>query len=512
MRNIREILRLRHERGLSLREISRACGTGASTVSSYLERAEEVGLGWPLPEEMDDGVLEGRLFPVMQGGGPLREPPDLGWVHRELRRPGVTLTQLWLEYAEGKEEAYRYSRFCEIYRQWMKKLHPSMRQVHRAGEKGFVDFAGKHPHYVEPASGEEVEAELFVGVLGASSRTYARAVASQELPLWIEAHVRMFEEWGGAPWVLVPDNLKSGVTTASRYDPEVNRTYAEMAAHYGAVVVPARPARPRDKAKAEAGVLCAERAILGGLRNQTFVGLAALNEGIDGQLDWLNNRPMKRLGKSRMELFEELDRPALRPLPASRYEMAIWKVCRVNIDYHVEADRNLYSVPYSLLHEQVEARLTATTVEVFHRSRRVASHKRLYGRGEASTQPEHMPRSHRAHAEWTPSRILSWAGKMGPATERVAGEILRDRPHPEHGFRACLGLLRLGKSYGEDRLEAACRRAERARSFRYQTVKNILRCGLDRQPLAEDDPTNPPVPRHENLRGADYFTKEDTRC
>jgi transposase len=343
MRSIREILRLRHETGLSFRQIARACGVGMGTVSGYVHRAEEVGLGWPLAEEMDDGVLEGRLFPAAPGGA-AREQPDWGWVHRELRRPGVTLLQLWLEYAEGKEGAYRYSRFCEIYRRWSRKLHPSMRQVHRAGEKAFVDFAGKRPRYVDPASGEEVEAELFVGVLGASSRIYARAVASQELPLWIEAHVGMFEEWGGAPGVLVPDNLKSGVTRASRYEPEVNRTYGEMAAYYGAVVVPARPGRPRDKAKAEVGVLCAERAILGGLRNQTFIGLAALNEeGIARQVEWLNNRPMKRLGKSRMELFEELDRPALHPLPACRYEMAVWKVCRVNIDYHIEVEWNFGS-------------------------------------------------------------------------------------------------------------------------------------------------------------------------
>jgi len=512
MRNLREIFRLRHEHGLSHRAIARACGVGTATVSTYLKRGEQVGLGWPVPQEWDDAALEAKLFPGGRGSGPQRSAPDFAWIHKELKRPGVTLQLLWLEYMQTHPGGYRYSRFCEIYRRWARKLHPTMRQVHKAGEKVFVDYSGKRPWVVDRRTGEARPVELFVGVLGASNFIYAEATPAQDLPSWIGAHVRMFEAWGGCCEILVPDNLKSGITTPCRYEAEVNRTYAEMAAHYGAVVIPARSGRARDKGKVEVGVLLAQRWILAVLRNRTFFTLAELNQAIWEQLPILNDRLMKQLGKSRRELFEELDQPSLRPLPAGRYEMAAWKECGVNIDYHVQVEHNFYSVPYHLIHERVEARLTHSVVEVFYRSKRVASHKRLRGRGQASTQPEHMPSSHRAHAEWTPSRITQWAGKTGPATGRVAAEILRSRPHPEQGFRSCLGLMRLGKTHGAERLEAACRRAERIGSFSYRTVKNILSAGFDRLPLLEDDDAHSPAPAHDNLRGAAYYEDPEVPC
>ena len=511
MRKLREILRLKFEGGLGHRAIARSCGIGVGTVSSYVRRAERVGLGWPLPEGLDDTALEERLFPPSRCPVACRAMPDLAGIHQELKRPGVTLLLLWVEYAEAHPGGYRYSRFCEIYRRWARKLQPSMRQTHKAGEKAFVDFSGQRPSIVDRHTGEAKAVELFVGTLGASSRIYAEATAGQDLGSWIGAHTRMVEEWGGCPEVFVPDNLKSGITTPCRYEPEVNRTYREWAEHYGASVIPARPYRPRDKAKVEVSVQVAERWILARLRNRVFFSLAELNAAIRVLLVEINGRPMRRLGKSRHQLFEEIDRPMLRPLPPDRYEIAEWKECRVNIDYHVEVEHNLYSVPYALVHESVDARFTSTTVEIFHRSRRVTSHARLFGRGKVSTLPEHMPSSHRAHAEWTPSRILSWAEKTGPATARVLARILQSFPHPEQGFRGCLGILRLGQSHGAGRVEAACRRAERVGSFRYQTVKNILSSKVDQLPFDEDAPT-PAAPAHDNVRGASYYSPQEVEC
>lgn len=502
MRRTRDVLRLKHE-GLSHRAIARACSIGVGTVSDYVQRAARAGLGWPIPHDVDDAALEGRLFsqptPAVD-----RAMPDLSSIHQELKRTGVTLQLLWEEYREVHPEAgYSYSQFCEIYRRWAARLRPSMRQQHRAGEKLFVDFSGKRLQLVDRKSGEEIPVELFVGVLGASCYTYAEATVSQKLPDWIGVHTRMLEYFGGSPAIWVPDQLKSGVTGSCRYEPGVNRTYQELATHYGAVVVPARPARPRDKAKVEAMVLVAQRWIIARLRNQAFFELAELNAAIADLLERLNGRPMQRLGVSRRELWERLDQPALKVLPAQRYETAEWKRCRVNIDYHVDVDRHLYSVPYQLVHEDVESRYTATVVELYFKGRRVASHRRRYDH-QPSTQPEHMPSSHRAHAEWTPSRLIHWAEKTGPATGRVVAGILKSRPHPEQGYRACLGLMRLGRRYGDARLEAASERAEHLRSYSYRTVKNILSAAQDRLPLA-DEPSDAPTRTHDNIRGAAYY-------
>ena len=512
MRRMREILRLKWEVGLSHRAIARSCSVGLGTVSLYLERAREAGLSWPLPEALDEAALEARLLRRARAPTDPRPQPDPAYIHRELKRAGVTLHLLWVEYLEVHPSGYRYSQFCEIYRRWAKTLHPSMRQRHRAGETAFVDYSGKKPHLVDRHTGEAIAVELFVGVLGASSYTYAEATPSQELPHWIAAHTRMLEFFGGSPAIYVPDNLKSGITTPCRYEAEVNRTYQELAAHYGAVVIPARAGKARDKAKVEVSVLVAQRWILAGLRDRAFFSLVELNQAIWEKLGELNGRPMQRLGASRRELYEQLDRPALKPLPAERYELAEWKPCRVSIDYHVEVDRNYYSVPYQLVGERVEARCTVTIVEVYSKSKRVASHRRLGGRGQASTLPEHMPSSHRAHAEWTPSRLIRWAQTTGPATGRLVAEILRRQRHPEQGYRACLGIFRLGKRYGAERLEAAAARAERLRSYSYRTIKNILSSGADQLALEEDSSSPGPTPHHANIRGATYYAQEEIEC
>jgi transposase len=507
MRQIREILRLRWACGLPQRAVARACGVGLGTVSEYCRRAAQAGLSWPLPDDLDDAQLEARLFQrVHDLVGVPRPLPDMAWLHQELKRPGVTLQRLWLEYLDAHPEGYRYSQFCRHYARWVRTLAPTMRQVHRAGAKAFVDFSGQRPVLCDPKTGELVPVELFIGVLGASNYTYAEACLTQDLPSWISVHVRMLEYFHGSPAILVPDNLRSGVTQACRYEPMINRTYLGFARHYGIAIVPARSGRPRDKAPAEAAVLVVQRWILAALRHRRFFQLAELNAAIRELLAPLNDRPMKKLGVSRRELFERLDRPALRPLPPTPYEFAVWMDCGVNIDYHIEVAHNYYSVPYQLVHQRVEARLTATTVEVFLKGRRIASHRRLTGRGQVSTQPEHMPHAHRAHAEWTPSRLIAWAAKTGPATAQVVSDILGSRPHPEQGYRACLGLLRLGKRYGTERLDAACARAMQLGAPRYRTVQNILATRLEHLPLEE--PTSGPapvIPFHANLRGAAYY-------
>jgi len=508
MRQLREILRLKHE-GLPHRVIARACGVGVGTVSEHVRRAERAGLSWPLPTELDEAAIEARLFPRLEPSRE-RQAPDLVWIHEELKKAGVTLQLLWEEYRGVHAEGYGYSRFCEIYRRWARKLRPSMRQQHRAGEKTFIDFSGQRPQLVDHRTGEQIPVELFVAVLGASSYSYAEATPSQKLHDWVGVHTRMAEYFGGSTKLWVPDQLKSAVQLPCRYEPDINRTYQELAGHYGAVVVPARPGKARDKAKVEGAVLIAQRWILARLRHRTFFELVELNEAIAKLLEDLNGRPMQKLGLSRRELWERLDRPALLPLPATRYEQAQWKTCRVNIDYHVDVERHLYSVPYQLVHETVEARFTTSIVEVYYKGRRIASHPRRHDH-QPSTLAEHMPSSHRAHAEWTPSRLIGWAEKAGAATGRVVSEILKNRPHPEQGYRACLGLMRLGRHYGDDRLEAACARAERLRSYSYRTVKNILASAQECLPL-EDEPTAPAAgPSHENIRGGEYYAAQEGR-
>jgi len=502
MRKLRDLLRLKYEARLPQRAIAQACGVGLGTVTAYLQRATAAGLSWPLPADLDDGALEARLF-QRAALAPDRAVPSWAEVHQELKQDGVTLALLWQEYRAAHPDGYAYSQFCERYRQWRRALKPSMRQVHRAGEKLFVDFSGRRPHLVDTTTGEEVLVELFVGVLGASGLIYAEATRRQDLPSWVGAHVHMLEYFHGSAAIWVPDNLKSGVTLAHAYEPAINRTYEELAQHYGAVVIPTRVARPKDKPKAEVSVQIAQRWILAALRRRTFFTLADLNAAIRDRLEAINGRPMKAVGVSRRMLFETLDRPALKPLPVQRYELAEWKACRVNIDYHVEVAHNFYSVPYQLVHTQVDARATAATIEVFSKGRRVASHARRTGRGQFATLVEHMPRAHRAHAEWTPSRLITWAEQAGPATGRFVAGLLERRPHPEQGYRACLGLMRLAREHGAARLEAACARAERLRSYRFRTVEQILKSQQDRLPL-DEPPARPPL-THENVRGAIYY-------
>ena len=508
MRKVRDILRLAVGQGLSRRQVGASLGIPFTTVADHLRRAAEAGLGWPLPEGMSDAELEAALFPKVPVAPPPDRPvPDWKHVHVELRRKGVTLMLLWLEYKEANPQGgYSYSQFCHHYRTFRGRVDLVMRQDHRAGEKLFIDFSGQTlPIYDRATNQVAFEAQVFVAALGASSYVYAEAVASQSLPHWIGAHVNCFEALGGATEILVPDNLLSGVTKAHRYEPEINATYQEMADHYGAAVIPARARKPRDKAKAEMSVLLAERWILARLRNRRFYSLAEANAVIRELLVWLNDRPFKKLPGSRRQLFEELDRPALQPLPVTRYEFGEWRLgLKVNIDYHIEADRHYYSVPYQLVGQRVDVRSSAMTVEVFFSGKRVASHLRSRLVGRHTTDPAHMPDSHRRHAEWTPSRIIEWAGKTGPSTASLAEEIMEARRHPEQGYRSCLGIIRLADRYGTERLEAAAARALASRALSYRSVESILRHGLDSQPLGEKPPARTHR-RHHNLRGPEYY-------
>jgi transposase len=505
MRKIRDLLRLRFEEHLSIRDVSASLQMPFTTVTDHLRRAKAAGLSWPLPEDLGDDALEALLFASRPLPGTAHPLPDWRKVHRELRRPGVTLMLLWLEYRECFPDGYAYSQFCLLYKAWRRHLDVVMRQEHKAGEKLFVDFPGQTiPIYDHRTGAVALKAELFVAVMGASNYLYAEALPSQELLYWVSGHVHAFEFMGGCPAICVCDNLRSGVTRPHRYEPDVNATYQEMAAHYRVAVIPARSYRPRDKAKVEAGVLLAERWIIARLRNRRFASLAECNIAIAELVGALNARPFKKLDGSRKTMFEEIDKPALRPLPATRYEFATWKRAKVSIDYHLEADRHYYSVPYRLVGELLDVRVSQSTVEVFRRGKRVASHVRSLVRWHHSTDPAHMPESHRRYAQWSPGRIIAWAEKTGPSTAKLAEQIMASRPHPEQGFRSCLGIVRLAKRYGDARLEAACTRALAVRSYSYRSVESILSNGLDNKPLPAPQPLRA-HPRHDNVRGSDYY-------
>jgi transposase len=507
MRHVREIIRLKSA-GVSGHEIARRVAVAPSTVRLTLQRAAAVGLGWPLSAEVTDAVLEARLFTAVgtkQRHRRQREP-DWARIHRELKRKHVTLSILWEEYIEAQPEGYRYSRFCELYRSWEQRLSVTMRQTHAGGDKLFVDYAGDTvPVVVDRLTGEIRAAQIFVAVMGASNFTYAEATWTQGLADWISAHVRALAAIGGVPSLLVPDNTKVAVIKACLYEPQVNRTYAEMAGHYGCAVLPARPRRPRDKAKVEAGVLIIERWLLGRLRHRRFHTLAELNAAISDLLAQLNEkRVLRRLGATRRQLLEELDRPNLKSLPSEPYVLAEWRLRRVGIDYHVELDKHFYSVPYRFARAEVEARLTARTIEIFVRGERVAVHLRSSGNGRHTTVPEHMPSSHRRYAGWTIDRIRQDAARIGPATAALCEQILEHRPHPEQGFRACLGIVRLARPFGAARLDAACARAVEIGTLSYRSVRSILDHKLDRHDAPKPPADSAPI-LHANIRGPRYY-------
>jgi len=503
MRMLREVLRLYLALGMAIRAIARSCNLSPSTVSGYVGRARVAKLSWPLPPELDDEALTRVLFPDEHQPQASRPEPDWTRIHLELRKKHVTKQLLWEEYKAEQPGGYQYSQFCERYARWAATVTVTMRQTHRAGEKMFVDFSGDGLELVDPTTGESSTAKLFVAVLGASNLTYVEPVLAEDLPAWTGCHVRALEYFGGVAAIWVPDNLKSGVRAPNLYEPDLNPTYAELARHYGAAVIPARVRKPRDKAKAEQGVLLAQRWILAALRNRTFFSLEEARAAVKELVEKLNHRPMRQLKRSRREVFEELERPALGPLPPRAYEYASWTRPRVRTDYHVELDGHFYSVRYQLVGKQVDVRATESTVEILFGNRREASHLRSYEKGKHTTKPEHMPKAHQAQEEWTPVRLVEWAKKTGPATAALVEELMRRRVHPQQGFRACLGILHLGRRYEGERIEAACARALRVRACTYKSVVAILRNNLDREVPQEAEQRA--LPPHGNIRGSEYY-------
>lgn len=510
MRKIKDILRLRYEAGLPYRGIANALNIGYGTVVDYLNRAQRAGVGWPVPEGMHERDLGRLLFPTQAVTGQRRfAEPDFPEVCRELKRKGVTKLLLWQEYRQRHpDDGYSYAQFCHRYRVWLGCQQRSMRQSHRAGEKLFVDYCGPTLPIVNPDTGECRLAQVFVAVLGASNYTFACASWSQKQADWLNAHVKAFEFFGGVPELVVPDNLKSAVRKTHRYEPDINPSYQQLASHYQCVIVPARPYKPRDKAKAEVAVQIVERWIMARLRHQTFFTLAALNQAIRVLLDDLNQRPFKKLPGTRLSQFEQLDKPALRTLPAQPYQYADIKQARVHIDYHIEYDKHYYSVPHSLVKQAVEVHATDSLVVICHQGQRVASHPRSRRQGVHSTCQEHMPQAHQAMQGWSPERFLNWAGNIGAETREVVSCLLQEKRHREQSYRRVLALLSNAKKYGRERLNQACGRALLIGSPTRSSVESILKQGLDR--VALETPRHAVqeelcLDHHENIRGEDYY-------
>lgn len=505
MRKLREFLRLHFENKLSARAIAKSVGMSPSTAQGYVSRIRVAGLTWPLPPELDSDVALTRLL-FAEANSPSKETrpePDWAAVHLELKRKHVTKQLIWEEYKAAKPDGFQYSAFCLHYAAWAARLQLSMRQEHRVGEKLFIDFSGDGIDVVDPLTGEVKVAKLFVAVLGASSYTYVEPVLHEDLPTWVQCHINALDFFEGTTQLWVPDNPKVGVTKPDRYEPDLNPTYADLASHYGVAVIPARVRRPKDKAKVEAAVLLAERWIIAALRKQSFFSIAEVKAAVKPMVEKLNSRPMRRLKKSRRQLYEELDMPALKALPTRRYEFTEWGKGKVGPHYHVEFRDHLYSVHYTLVHQHAEVRATATTVELLIKGVRVAAHARDDTPNKYSTKTEHMPKAHRDYAEWDPPRLIEWAKKVGPSTAELVEGIMSRRVHPQHGFQACLGVMSLRKTYDDARIEAACARAVKVNAFSYKSVKTILKNGLDSQAVAEE--RDVPLPRHENIRGPGYY-------
>ena len=505
MSDVREILRLRWDLKLSVREVSRATRASTGVVSKTVNRAERAGLTWPAVDALTEVELDHRLYGGPKGVRSSRAEPDPSFIHRELRRAGVTLELLHLEYLTEHPDGFRYTAFCDRYRAWHARSGIVMRQVHRAGEKGFVDYSGKRPSFIDPRTGERIEVELFVAVLGASNYTYAEATLTQRITDFIGSHTRAYSYFGGVPKMTVPDQLRSAVSVPCRYEPTINRTYAELGRHYGTAIVPARPRKPRDKAKVEVGVQVVQRWILARLRNETFFSLSTLNARIAELLEELNARPMKRLGgASRRDLFERYEQHALSALPSEPYVISEWRGAKVAPDYHVTLSDHHYSVPYSLCGEDVEARLTGATVEVFRRGVRVASHARSYEKYRHTTIAEHMPEAHRAVFEAGDS-IIEWAHGVGPMCEALVRRILDSNFHREIGWRSAKGLQRVTSIHGPARAERACAHALVFGARSYKPVERMLKLGRESLPLPGEEPVERAPIDHENVRGPDYY-------
>ena len=509
MRKIKTLLRLHFECNLSQHKIAKSLSLSVGVVNKYLQMAKKLNLCWPLPQQLDDEKL---LNSYLTSHNPQQnletqktsQQIDFVLIHQELKRKGVTLQLLWEEYAKTETSPLSYSHFCYMCRKWRKHQPQSMRQTHKAGDKVFVDYAGQTIPIIDPLGGANHDAQIFVGALGASNYVYAEATWSQTLPDWIASHQRMFEFYGGVPAMVVPDNLKSGVTKSCRYEPDINPTYADFIDYYGTAVLPARPSKPKDKAKVENAVLVVERWILACLRNRTFTSLGELNTEIKKLLQQLNNRPFKKMPGCRASLFNELEKSVLKALPLYPYQLIEIKKARVHVDYHIELEHHYYSVPYQYIGKEIMVHFNSKCVECRYQGKVIALHQRSYQKSQHTTNLEHMPKSHRKHAEWTPERFLTWAAQIGTGTARYVDHLLSTKPHPEQGYRSCLGLLSLAKRYSNERLEKACERAWQLGARSRKSVASILEHNMEDLPLPQELFTQTPI-AHGNLRGKQYY-------
>lgn len=502
MHKIKDLLRLKFEAGLSHRAIAACLKMGVATVSEIASRHKSSGLGWPLPDDLTEQQLSAALYPTLPQPQNKRLP-DFRQIHTELRRKGMTKQLLWQEYREQQPEtAYGYTRFCTLYRSWVTLQKRSMRQHHTAGDKLFIDYCGPTVPVVHPDTGEVRKAQIFVATFGASNYTYIEACRGQDSESWLTAHVNAFEFFEGVPRLLVPDNLRAAVSKADRYEPQLNDNYARLARHYNTAVMPARPYKPKDKSKAENAVLIVERWILMRLRHRTFHSFTELNRALRELLDELNNRPQRVLPGSRSELFAQLDKPALRPLPGYRYEYVDSHQAKVGPDYHILYRKHAYSVPHQLVGERLQLEATARLVRIYHHGELIAQHPRATHAGGFTTTAEHMPQNHQ-HQRWSPERLLNWGASIGPGTREVVQWQLARRAHPEQAYRSCLSLLALHKTYGEERLEAACRKALLMDRPHRETILNLLKNNKEQEPQAQ--PCEELPLQHTNIRGDGYF-------
>lgn len=503
LRKIREILRLKYESGLSNRAIAGACKISNSTVGEYLRRAQAAGISWPLPEISEEELIQ-KLFPDRQPivGDKIRPLPDWEAVRKELRQKGVTLRLVWMEYLERHPDGYQYTQYCEYYRRWKKtQTSPSKHREHVGGEEMQVDYAGVKMPTTDPKTGEISNASVFVAILPASNYTYVEAQANENQSNWNNGHVRAFEYFGGLVRIVVPDNLKTGVQKPNYYEPDLNPAYQELAEYYQFAVLPARVRKPKDKGKVENGVQNIERWVIAPLRKSTFFSLFEANQAIRKQLEWFNNKEMQAVGRSRRQEFEEIDQPNLRPLPEKAYEYAERKTGRVHIDYHVEFDKHLYSVPYRLIHQEVEIRATERMVEIFFKGKSVAVHPRNFRPGRYSTFKDHMPANHQFIEKVSAEQLLEWAAHIGPHTAALVSATLKSRTFPQQAYRSCLGILSLAKKHNPTLMEQACQSNLETHTYSYSALKDELEW-LVKQSATPNLESFPP---HENIRGNEYY-------
>lgn len=496
MKQLMRVARLRYAECRSYAEIAASLGIARSTVQSVVARFQAAGLTWPLPPECDEDALYAQLYPAVPS--PRSIEPDFALVAKELRRKGVTRQLLWREYAaQHDERALAYAQFCARLSAYQQAADPVMRLVHRPGEKLFVDYAGLRMPVIDARTGEVRQAQVFVAALGYSHAIYAEASWTQSEADWIEAHSRALVAFGGVPEAIVPDNLKAAVTRVDRYEPTINASYQEWAAHVGTTILPARVRAPDDKAKAENAVRLVTQSVLAPLRDRQFFSLAELNHAISDGLARLNAKPFTKRDGSRDRMLVE-ERAQLRPLPTTTYSYGRWRQARVNVDYHIEIDQRLYSVPYRLIRQQVDARVSATLVEIYHKGQLQAAHPLGTRRGECRTQPEHMPEHHRGYLDRTQTGLQRRAAAIGVATAQIIAAQATRKTHPEQTYRSSLGILRLAKDHGPDALEAACTRALVLHAVSYRAIADLIRHPAT--PAAA-----PTLITHDNVRGADYY-------